>query len=185
MFTLTSGEKTYLQHESSLGRFVLSSDAITTRLRGRASKVANTIPPESLPPDLGYTIGSAIIFPGNRVDGASTINGARGFHPRIADRFDLTLECIRRHYRGDISPLGPTLQRNADFFALFSSFPQYVEFFLLQDLWDSRASRIKFLHHFDDFSTPAVPKTPGDLINYLQANNEFIEARNSRIARSL
>lgn len=185
MFTLASGEKTYLQHESSLGRFVLSSDAITTRFRGRASKVANTFPPESLPPDLGYTIGSAIIFPCNRVDGASTINGARGFHPRISDRFDLTLECIRRHYHGEISPLGPTLNRYVDFFALFSSFPQYVEFFLLQDLWDSRASRIKFLHHFDDFSTPAVPKTPGDLIDYLQANNEFIEARNSRIAQSL
>ncbi|WCE38819.1 hypothetical protein PGC08_12460 [Brevibacterium sp. BDJS002] len=185
MFTLASGENTYLQHESSLGRFVFSSDAITTRLRGRASKVANTVPPESLPPDLGYTIGSAIIFPGNRVDGASTINGARGFHPRISDRFDLTLECIRRHYHGEISPIGPTLNRYADFFALFSSFPQYVEFFLLQDLWDSRASRIKFLHHFDDFSTPAVPKTPGDLIDYLQANNEFIEARNSRIVQSL
>lgn len=185
MFTLASSEKTYLRHASSLGRFVLSSDAITTRLRGRASKVADTIPPESLPPNLGYTIGSSIIFPGNRIDRASTINGARGFHPRIADRFDLTLECIRRHYRGDTSPLDATLQRYSDFFALFSSFPEYVEFFLLNDLWDSRASQIRFLHHFDDFSTPAVPKTSGDLINYLQANNEFIEARNSRIARSL
>lgn len=184
-FTLAKGEKTYLQHESSLGHFVLSSDTITTRLRGRASKVAKEIPPESLPPQLGYTIGSSIIFPGNRIDGASTINGARGFHPRIADRFDLTLECIRRHFRGETSPLGPTMQRYADFFALFTSFPQYVEFFLLQDLWNSRASRIKFLHQFDDFSTPAVPKTPGDLIDYLQANNEFIEARNSRIAQSL
>lgn len=47
------------------------------------------------------------------------------------------------------------------------------------------SSQIRFLHHFDDFSTPAVPKTPGDLIDYLQANNDFIEARNSRIARSL
>ncbi|WP_113903400.1 DUF6994 family protein [Brevibacterium celere] len=35
----------------------------------------------------------------------STINGARGLHPRIVDRFDLTLECIRRHYRGEPSPL--------------------------------------------------------------------------------
>lgn len=185
MFTLAKGEKTYLQHESSLGHFVLSSDTITTRLRGRASKVAKEIPPESLPPQLGYTIGSSIIFPGNRIDGASTINGVKGFHPRIADRFDLTLECIRRHFRGETSPLGPTLQRYADFFALFSSFPQYVEFFLLQDLWNSRASRIKFLHHFDDFSTLAVPKTPGDLIDYLQANNAFIKARNNRIARNL
>lgn len=185
MFTLAKGEKTYLQHESSLGHVVLSSDAITTRLKGRASKVAKEIPPESMPPDLGYTIGSSIIFPGNRIDGASTINGARGFHPRIADRFDLTLECIRRHYRGESSPLTSTLQRYTQFFELFVGFAQYVEFFLLDDLWDSQTSRIRFLHHFDDFTTPPVPKTSGGLIDYLQANNEYIEARNSRIARSL
>ena len=112
-FTLTQGENAYLLHESSLGRFALSSDAITTRLKGRAAKVLKEIPSESLPPDLGYTIGSAIIFPGNRIDGASTINGARGFHPRIADRFDLTLECIRRHYLGESSPLAAALQRYA------------------------------------------------------------------------
>lgn len=164
-----------------LGTFSLASDAITTRLRGRAAKLTKLISAGSLPPDLGYTIGSSIIFPGNRIDGAATINGARGFHPRVADRFDLTLECIRRHYRGEASPLEAALQRYSDFFALFESFPQYVEFFLLQDLWDKSASRIKFLHHFDDFSTPAVPKTPEDLISYLQANNEFILARNRRI----
>ena len=93
-FTLTKSESVYLLHESRLGRFPLSSDAITTWLKGRAAKILKEIPSESLPPDLGYTIGSAIIFPGNRVDGAATINGARGFHPRIADRFDLTLEPI-------------------------------------------------------------------------------------------
>lgn len=32
-FTLTQGENAYLLHESSLGRFALSSDAITTRLK--------------------------------------------------------------------------------------------------------------------------------------------------------
>lgn len=184
-FSLTKSDGVYLLHESSLGRFTLSSDAITTRLKGRAAKTLNEISSESLPPDLGYTIGSSIIFPGNRVDGAATINGVRGFHPRIADRFDLTLECIRRYYRGEPSPLSAALQRYADFFALFSSFPEYVEFFLLDDLWDSQTSQIRFLHLFDDFSTPAVPRTPGDLIDYLQANNEFIEARNHRIARSL
>lgn len=184
-FTLTSSARGYLRHESALGTFSLASDAITTRLKGRAAKLTKQIPLESLPTDLGYTIGSSIIFPGNRIDGAATINGARGFHPRIADRFDLTLECIRRHYLNQPSPLQGALQRYSDFFALFESFPQYVEFFLLQDLWDDRTSRVKFLHHFDDFSNPAVPKTAEDLINYLQANNEFILARNSRIASSL
>ena len=62
----------------------------------------------------------------------------------IDDRFDITLECIRRHYElttktGDMrsvssSPLGAVLARYADFFSLFESFEGYVNFFLLQDL---------------------------------------------------
>ncbi|REF29704.1 hypothetical protein DFJ65_0671 [Calidifontibacter indicus] len=36
------------------------------------------------------------MFPANRIGGKVTINGAKGFHPRIKDRSDLTLECIRR-----------------------------------------------------------------------------------------
>ena len=52
-----------------------------------------------------------MIFPGNRIGRKMTINGARGFHPRIKDRFDLTVECIRRHYRKENSPLSDTLAR--------------------------------------------------------------------------
>ena len=66
-----------------------------------------------------YTIGGMMIFPGNKIDGKITINGARGFNPKIADRFDLTLECIRRHYRKEPSPLGQVLERYGGFFALF------------------------------------------------------------------
>ena len=58
---------------------------------------------------IGYTIGGMMSFPGNRVDGQMTINAARGFHPRIKDRFDLTVECIRRHYGGADSPLARSL----------------------------------------------------------------------------
>ncbi|MCG8654879.1 hypothetical protein [Yimella sp. NH-Cas1] len=36
------------------------------------------------------------MFPANPIGGKVTINGAKGFHPRIKDRSDLTLECIRR-----------------------------------------------------------------------------------------
>src|SRR5699024_2990196 len=61
-FTLTKSENVYLLHESSLGLYPLCSDAITTRMKGRASKVLKDIPAESLPPDLGYTIGNSIIF---------------------------------------------------------------------------------------------------------------------------
>ncbi len=61
--------------------------------------------------DIGYTIGGMMVFPAIRVDGKMTINGARGFHPMIKDRFDLTVECIRPHYADEPSPLGDTLAR--------------------------------------------------------------------------
>ena len=48
-----------------------------------------------------YTIGGEIIFPKH----ARSINQARGVNPLICDRFDLTLECIRRYYVGVSSPL--------------------------------------------------------------------------------
>lgn len=82
------------------GVFFMASDAITTRLQKRAGRIIRNIPPEDLPAWPGYTIGSSIVFPGNKVDGKMTINGARGFSSKIADRFDLTLECIRRYYDG-------------------------------------------------------------------------------------
>jgi hypothetical protein len=67
---------------------------------------------------LGYTIGGMMVFPGNKVGGARTINGERGCNSLIDDRFDLTVECIRRHYLGEPSPLSDALARYPDFFAL-------------------------------------------------------------------
>ena len=114
-----------------------------------------------------------------------TINGARGFHPRIADRFDLTLECIRRYYLGIIdqqrNPLGDALKRYSDFFALFEDFSGYVDFFLLQDLIAAGGHEIQFFHRFDDFLTDAVPRTVENYLGYLNASNDFIRARNRRI----
>ena len=48
-----------------------------------------------------YTIGGMIIFPQR----GFSLNCARGCHQRIRDRWDLTLECIRRYYQGEESPL--------------------------------------------------------------------------------
>ena len=47
---------------------------------------------------------------------------------------DLTLECVRRYYRHEDSPLAPVLGRYAGFFALFEDFQGYVDFFLLQPI---------------------------------------------------
>jgi hypothetical protein len=40
-----------------------------------------------------YTIGGVMLFPGSVIDRKMPVNGARGLHPRIKDRFDLTVEC--------------------------------------------------------------------------------------------
>lgn len=180
-FSLTVEPQAYLVHRSSRGVFYLASDAITTRLLGRAWRVLRQVPEQELPEDLGYTIGSSILFPSIKIDGKATINGARGFHPRIADRFDLTLECIRRHYRNEDSPLAETLLRYADFFGLFDDFGGYVDFFLLHDLVDDAGKAIRFFHTFDDFRTPAVPRTVDEYLSYVRASNGFIRARNRRI----
>lgn len=86
-----------------------------------------------------YTIGGEIIFPKHDFKKyGQTINQRRGWHPRIKDRFDLTLECIRRFYEGKDSPLFKTLKIDEAFFNLFgkgkNGFKNYVDFFFLNDL---------------------------------------------------
>jgi len=128
-----------------------------------------------------YTMGGMIIFPANRVDGKMTINGARGFNPLIKDRIDLTLECIKRHYDDEPSPLAEVLKRHSDFFALFSDFEGYVKFFLLQDLVSEDFSKINFFMPFGDFKTPAAPRTLDSYHSYKDLNINFIKLRNLRI----
>ncbi|GGG72578.1 hypothetical protein GCM10011374_41650 [Kocuria dechangensis] len=181
-FDLAPEPRSYLAHRSPLGVFRLSSDAITTRLRKRASRVVRDLPDHELPEWGGYTAGSALVFPGIKIGRKQTINGARGFNRTIADRFDLTLECIRRHYlREEPNPLADVLHRYADFFALFEDFSGYVDFFLLQDLVEEDGKTIRFFHRFEDFRTPAVPKTADEYLQYLRLSNDFITSRNRRI----
>lgn len=187
MFDLVDARpKNYLVHESDLGRFRMASDTVVPSFRKRGKQVVAQLNDGELEAfnALGYTIGGMMIFPASRVDGKMTINGARGFHRRIADRFDLTVECIRRHYAGEASPLGDTLARYASFFDLFESFEGYVDFFLLQDIVDDTGG-VRFAMPFDDFTTPAVP---GDLETYrayMHQSMEFLRARCARMVQSV
>jgi hypothetical protein len=178
----------YLHHHSELGEFWLTSDAVIPSW-WRAVKMAHVI--EQIPEvereefnRITYTIGAMMVFPGNRVGGAMTINGARGLDARIADRFDLTVECIRRYYLGEPSPglLSRTLARYPEFFALFGDFAGYVNFFHLQDLVDEATSTVKFFTPFEDVTTSPLPGTLSEYFWYRQHAIEFVEARNRRIA---
>ncbi|HZL07100.1 MAG TPA: hypothetical protein VFE45_17040 [Coriobacteriia bacterium] len=178
---------TYLHHRSALGEFCLSSDSVIptftwwTAMQPIIEQLTEA-EIESFTA-ISYTVGGMVVFPSNRIDGKPTINGARGFNRKIADRFDLTLECIRRHYRTEDSPLGETLGRYRDFFALFEDFHGYVDFFLLQDLVDGDFSSVRFFLPFHDFTTPSVPRDVDAYREYRRLSIEFVEARNRRIDR--
>jgi hypothetical protein len=174
----------YLHHSSTLGEFFLSSDSVMqTFTRWPALKPITEQLSESENEafmTIGYTIGGMMVFPGNQIDRKQTINVARGFNRSISDRFDLTLECIRRHYSDLGSPLAVTLSRYTDFFALFGDFRGYVSFFLLDDLVTEDLS-VKFFMAFDDFRPPSVPRDVRNYKEYRRRSIEFIEARNHRI----
>jgi hypothetical protein len=178
----------YLYHRSDLGEYFLSSDAVipTFSRETRLSLIIDKIKGEGIEifHGLGYTIGGMMIFPGNRIGRKMTLNGARGFHPRIKDRFDLTVECIRRHYLNELSPLSVTIRRYADFFALFGDFRGFVEFFLLQDLVTADFSAVKFFMPFDHFNTSPLPGSAEAYQAYRKLALDFIKARNLRIHKS-
>ena len=171
----------YLYHKSPIGEFVLASDSVIPSFQ-KVPQIMAIIPEPEIEAfnTIGYTIGGMLVFPGNRVDGKMTINGARGCHPLIRDRFDLTLECIRRHYAGEPSPLSKPLERYSDFFKLFSDFRGYVEFFLLHDLVDNSLA-VKISQPFDNFRGSPVPRDANGYRSYRDDAVEFINARNRRI----
>lgn len=172
----------YLHHRSAVGEFSLSSDAVIPTFKWH-KRIQTLIPDEELKAfnAVGYTIGGMMVFPGNRIDGKWTINQARGCTGRIGDRFDLTLECIRRHYSNDKSPLSDVLTRYARFFDLFGSFRGYVEFFLLHDLVSADFSVVRISAPFDDFSRSPIPNSVDAYKAYESDARAFIEARNQRI----
>src|SRR4051794_34936923 len=72
----------YLHHSSELGEFVLCSDTVIPSFTRRVSlrHVTEQFTEEENEAfrTIGYTIGGMMVFPGNRIDGKMTINGARG-----------------------------------------------------------------------------------------------------------
>lgn len=129
------------------------------------------------------TIGGHIIFPAHKKSGF-TINQARGISRIICDRFDLTLECIRRFYLDEESPLSKTITNYVDFFELFVDFKGYIDFFYLQDFVDQK-EQVEFSLLFDDFSRPPLPQTIDEYRQYKKHTLELVSKRNKRISESI
>jgi hypothetical protein len=174
----------YLYHSSDLGEFTLTSDSIiATFTRWVRMKHIVSHFPESENEGfraIAYTIGGMMIWPGSSAYGQS-INLVRGSRADISDRMDLTVECVRRYYAGELSPLTDVLKANATFFRLFSDFGEFIEHFLLQDLVSKNYSQVRFFMDFDDFTGRSRPADVETYREYRRRSIEFVHARNSRI----
>lgn len=126
-----------------------------------------------------YTIGGMLIFPKHQ----NSINGCRGTNPKIRDRIDLTMECIRRYYSNEKSPISWVLEKDRKFFDLFVDFKGYVDFFLMQDIVSEDYKSVKFFLDFDDFNFHPLPQNADEYLLWHQHSMTFLTARNNRINR--
>ena len=186
VFTLSDTESdSYLTYISAQEKISLSSDSISNSYRDKKalSSIVQDLNKEVAEfRNLGSTIGGYILFPSKKIDGKLTINGARGFNQKIADRFDLTLECIRLHYLGMPNPLQEVLTQNAAFFKLFENFAGYVDFFLLQDLVDANYESINlFIPTKQMFESSPLPASKEEYLQYMKSSTSFTAKRNERI----
>ena len=186
VFSLSDTESdSYLTYISEQEKISLSSDSISNSYRDKKalSSIVQDLSKEVEEfRNLGSTIGGYILFPSKKIDGKMTINGARGFNQKIADRFDLTLECIRLHYLGMSNPLQEVLTQNAAFFKLFESFAGFVDFFLLQDLVDVNYESINFFTPIKQmFESSPLPASKEEYLQYMKSSTSFTAKRNERI----
>ncbi|WP_404385276.1 hypothetical protein LL946_04710 [Knoellia locipacati] len=129
-----------------------------------------------------YTVGSTMIWPVRSKD-RPTINQARGTRSPIADRMDLTLECVRRHYLGEGgSPLADVLAAYGDFFALFEGFNEFVDFFHFQDLVTPDYESVRFYLPLEDFTRSGLPQSVDEYMTCMEATLSLIQNRQRRMS---
>ncbi len=186
---LPNGNKLILDNElkntSDAGCFSFGSDSIThtySRWKRYQSIIKQV---DSMEIEhflyIANTVGAYTIFPNNTISGVQTINRARGINRNINDRFDLTLECIRRYYNNEESPLYKELKAYTDFFALFENFKGYVDYFFFQDLVSSDYEKINYFHPFSNFGDNTLPETVEEYLSYKERSVAFVLKRNNRM----
>lgn len=193
--TLPNGEKMDLQIGSganylSWKDFRFGSDSIIVsfrynRYRKMIEQVANSLPNYHDYMEnyihKSYTLGGEIIFPKKQ----GGINQSRGCNPYIKDRWDLTLECIRKFYLNEDSPLYYVLLQNKDFFDLFVDFKGFIDFFYLQDCVSDDYSHINFWLENGTFEKYPLPKTVDEYLCWIEQELDFVNKRNERIKQAL
>jgi hypothetical protein len=124
-----------------------------------------------------HKIGNFIMYPRTK----DSFNQNRGTNPKIYDRFDLSLECIRRYYHNEDSPLREIIQKYNQFFQLFKNFKNYCEFYFLEDLTINNYEEISYFLPFNNFEEMPLPKNADEYRLYMNKATEFINKRNKRI----
>lgn len=132
------------------------------------------------------TIGGYLLWPLNRPGHTGqSINQTRGTTIAIADRVDLTLECVRRHYLAPdaVNPLGECLNRYAAFFELFVDFETYVRFWLLDDLLTPDGGVRSFMtgEAIEEIRPVGVAQSIEEYGRFRAGSIAFVKARNDRI----
>lgn len=180
------GSKFYLRRVGETRIMDLGSDSITASFRwdwNLMKQVQSSIPDYiKFVEDYmhsTYTIGGMMLFPAFWWG----INQSRGCHAHIRDRWDLTLECIRRYYNGGKSPLSKCFDRgwNKEFFSWFVNFKGFVDFFLLQDCVSEDYEKVNLLHATSLDDKDPVPHDVTSYFNFIKNELSFVEKRNKRI----
>ncbi|MBR6205368.1 MAG: hypothetical protein IKQ60_10110 [Candidatus Methanomethylophilaceae archaeon] len=120
-----------------------------------------------------YTMGGMIIFPKHR----NSINQIRGINRCICDRWDLTLECIRRYYSGEESPLSWCLDQDKRFFDLFIDFKGYVNFFHLKGCVSTDYSKVNLWLDTELFVKDPLPRTLSEYKSWIKSQISFVKSR--------
>ena len=103
----------------------------------------------------------------------------------VCDRWDLTLECIRRYYKGEDSPLYKFLLAHKFFFDLFVDFRGYVDYFFFQDCVTDDYSKVIFWYGNGSFKGNKRPQSAADYKLWIERELDFLDKRNQRIRNSL
>ena len=154
------------------------------------------------------TIGGFMLFP--RHD--CSINQLRGMSDKIQDRFDLTLECIKRMYESGFfvvgNPLFDISAEDKEFFKMFGDgkegFKNYIDFFLLNS-WvkedeehhyyhvknllhtgenEDKERNIQLLDNWD-FNQKPLPQDENEWWTFYRNIMDRLEARNKQIEELL
>jgi hypothetical protein len=131
--------------------------------------------------NITHKIGNFIMYPRTKINDMNSFNQERGTNSKIKDRFDLSLECIKRYYQNEDSPLRETIQRYNQFFQLFKNFKSYCEYYFLEDLTINNYTEIKYFLPFNNFDEMPIPKNAEEYTLYMNKATEFINNRNKRI----